>query len=269
MILKSLAVAINLLLLLALYLQWSPFEYAMRWSARQQARMGKNDSESPFRMYHLSDDNSGDVANNITLTIKSGQHFWFPQIAIWAQDTSGQFIKTLFVTDASGKNEFYSGRTKENFKNLDRTTRDSEQSVYVNALPHWKGKQTRSTWDPHIDGVSAATPHSSFTVRQQIPRRGPVDVYLEVNVAFDENRFYSEYDFPDDTLYHSGTGLLGQPSMIYSARINPDVSGPALFRLLGRGHHSGQTDSLYTDLSTITTARHILNWAIVEWNNPI
>ena len=32
---------------------------------------------------------------------------------------------------------------------------------------------------------------------------------IEINVAFDDNEYYSDFDFPDDEIFHSGTGQLG------------------------------------------------------------
>ncbi len=37
---------------------------------------------------------------------------------------------------------------------------------------------------------------------------------------FNDNEFYSEFDFPDEEVYHNGTGQLGQPSMIFETAID-------------------------------------------------
>jgi hypothetical protein len=79
-----------------------------------------------------------------------------------------------------------------------------------------------------------------------------------VNVAFDENEYYSEYDFPEDSLYHGGTGLLGQPSLIYSATIRrSDKERYYIMSLIGHGHHSGMTGKLFNEFQSISTAKYI------------
>ena len=89
-------------------------------------------------------------------------------------------------------------------------------------------------------------------------------VMVEVNVAFDENEYYSEYDFLEDSLYHGGTGLLGQPSLIYGTTINhKDTERYHVLSLLGHGHHSGATGELIADIRTITTAKGIVERIVV------
>jgi hypothetical protein len=93
---------------------------------------------------------------------------------------------------------------------------------------------------------------------------------VEVNVAFDENEFYSEYDFLEDSIYHGGTGLLGQPSLIYGTTVRKsDGQQYYLLSLLGHGHHSGATGELIADMKTITTARYVVERIVVgvkeEW----
>ena len=81
---------------------------------------------------------------------------------------------------------------------------------------------------------------------------------------FDENEYYSEYDFLEDSLYHGGTGLLGQPSLIYGTTINAkDAQRYYLLQLLGHGHHSGATGNLTLDVKTISTARYIVERIVV------
>ena len=87
---------------------------------------------------------------------------------------------------------------------------------------------------------------------------------VELNVAFDDNEFYSEFDFPDDEVYHSGTGQLGQPSIVFDALIDlEDGKNYYLMELIGHGHHSGQTGELFSDLSTLTTAKQIVERIVI------
>ncbi len=82
---------------------------------------------------------------------------------------------------------------------------------------------------------------------------------VEINQSFDWNSYYSENKFSDDEIY-SGSGKVGQPSLIYAAEISKsEITSPVhkVMNLIGHGHHSGKDGKLYTDLSRITTAKNI------------
>ena len=83
-------------------------------------------------------------------------------------------------------------------------------------------------------------------------------------MAFDDNEYYSEFDFPDDDVFHSGTGQLGQPSIVFEASVDMnDNKDYYLMELIGHGHHSGQTGELDSDLSTLTTALEIVERIVI------
>lgn len=223
----------------------------------------RSDSEEPF----------------ITVDFLRGEHFWHPQIALWLEDTSGNHIKTLFVTNSTAKGRFYGGRSVDNYRDFDIGKQTENQDIRrVNALPHWayrRGVRAKDGLmiphpdDPLPDAISGATPTGNFyfnaTGPDGIDSLSAIIVKLEINVAFDQNEYYSEYDYLEDTAYHSGTGLLGQPSLIYSARISP--AGPQkyyLMDLIGHGHHSGGDGHVYTDLSGVTTALRIAERILVK-----
>jgi len=87
---------------------------------------------------------------------------------------------------------------------------------------------------------------------------------LEINVAFDDNEYYSEYDYPDDETFHNGTGQLGQPSIVFNSEIAlQNGDSYYLMDLIGHGHHSGQTGEIFGDLSSLTTAKQIVERIVV------
>ncbi len=259
------------------YTLLSPISALMDWSARWKAN---NTNKNTFGEYELYDTktNSNDGID-LLIDIKSGKHFWHPQIVVWLEDTTGNFIETLFITKSSAKGLFLGGRTSENFKSfdLDKDENQINQSGIrlVDALPYWSHSRgiesfpgfnapTREQSVP--DAITGATPKGNFYISTKAnTNQNAFDVYLEVNVAFDDNEFYSEYDYPDDSLYHGGTGLLGQPSLIYKARL---VQGHGnqyeLMELQGHSHHSGQNGELYIDLSVISTAKEIIDRIVVN-----
>jgi hypothetical protein len=167
---------------------------------------------------------------------------------------------------------FYSGRSASNFKEADGAkVEETTPTRRVDALPYWSHKRNHRYDDgfyspppgePLPDGITGATPKENFyfkALQSGIDDMVSFRVMVEVNVAFDENEFYSEYDFLEDSLYHGGTGLLGQPSLIYGATINrDDEQRYYVLSLLGHGHHSGTSGELISDLTTVTTAQYVV-----------
>lgn len=266
-------------LLVLVVLDVKPFRVMMDWHTK--LKVANNVQTDTFEYIQYKMEGNGNA--QITIDLQKGEHYWNPQIAIWFEDTLGNYMATSFVTNATAKGTFFSGRSADNFKDLDNTPSQNKNSAIrrVNALPVWAFKKNDKAIDgfvaPHPqsplpDAISGATPTSSFIVSTApdsiFIKQNTFKVRLEINVAFDENEYYSEYDFLDDNEYHSGTGLLGQPSLIYEATVNnTGESSYYLMELIGRGHHSGKTGLIYKDLSGITTAKKIVERIVVGVKN--
>jgi hypothetical protein len=253
-----------------------PIKSLMDWRASKNALGEKEVSLSDYEVY----DHSEGAEPEITVDFLKGKHFWNPQVAIWLEDSSGNFIETLLVTTSTAKGLFYAGRSASDFKeNDDVKKKEDSPTRRVDALPYWSHKRghrypdglySPPPDDPIPDGITGATPKENFYFKSAsttIQNLASFKILVEVNVAFDENEYYSEYDFPEDSLYHSGTGLLGQPSMIYSATIQQNDSARYyILKLQGHGHHSGSTGGLISETKTITTAKYIVERIVVGIN---
>ncbi len=266
-------------LVLAAAFEVSPIREMMDWKARKNTTSEQEVDVANYQFYSLS---SG-LAPEITLDFLKGPHFWNPQLAVWIEDTTGQYLETLMVTTSTAQGLFYSGRTSENFREADLVKTSSGSSTRrVDALPYWSHKRGIRYKDgyyspppdqPLPDGITGATPVGNFyltTSGGNLSNLPAFNVFVEVNVAFDENEYFSEYEFLEDSLYHGGTGLLGQPSIIYSATFSK--SDPVRYQVLvpiGHGHHSGGSGELFSDLSRLTTARYVAERIVVgvseEW----
>jgi len=210
---------------------------------------------------------------NLSVELRAGQQFWFPQVAIWITDTAGHYMKTLFVTHSTAKGEFYGGRTKQNFKEFDQSMGNEMEIHRVDALPYWSYQHGVQAEDglfaptrnhPLPDGISGATADGSMLLHSKVDTDQPFKLHVELNVAFDDNRFYSAYDFPEDTLYHSGTGLMGQPSVVYTTTIYPHHQTKH-YLLQYQGHtHPTQYGPLTSDTEKLTTALEILDLGLVS-----
>ncbi|ELR70217.1 hypothetical protein C900_03902 [Fulvivirga imtechensis AK7] len=265
------------LVLLMAYRDLEPFRSLMDWRSSVKARTSRQVEGHNYQLYDFSE---GEAAF-ITIDFVKGEHFWNPQMAFWIEDTLGNYITTLMVTNSTARGLFYSGRSPDNFREYDGVKQVEQRDIRrVNALPHWSHqrgvKAIDGSYAPHrgaplVDGITGATPTGSFLFKsagyEALNQLSVFVVKMEINVAFDQNEFFSEYDYLEDSEYHGGTGLLGQPSLIYSARVyRDDRSRYYLMELLGHGHHSGKNGTLYHDLTKITTAAKIAERVVVGVN---
>ena len=260
-----------LMLVIGTLTSFQPIQEANAWYKSYKTTLPREEQDE-FTLYQFGDEDK----TNLEIEIMAGHHFWFPQVAIWMEDSLGNYLETVMVTYSTAKGVFYGDRTKDNFKELDKSDDVSSEKaiIRVDALPYWSHK--RNVKDKHgyyapseefplPDAISGATPQGNFKLKASTDTLLAFNVLLEVNVAFDDNEYYSEFDFADDSLYHSGAGLLGQPSLIYQAQVRRgDNKKYYLMDLKGKGHHSGQTGLLYKNLSSITTAMDILERVIVR-----
>ena len=258
------------------YYEPAPLKRLMDWRAKQNTQSLNDVSLAEYQTY----DYTRGKDPELTIDFVKGKHFWNPQLAIWLEDSYGNYIQTLLVTTSTAKGLFYTGRTASNFKESDEVKTEEHTPIRrVDALPYWSHKRNHKYSDgfyspppdePLPDAISGATPKGNFylkAVESEIERLESFRIMVEVNVAFDENEYYSEYDFLEDSLYHGGTGLLGQPSLIYGTTVNKhDHRRYYVLSLLGHGHHSGLTGELFNELKTITTAKYIVERIVVGVN---
>jgi hypothetical protein len=249
------------------YYEPGPIRRMMDWRA---SRNTQGTNEVSVNDYQFYDHTKGEEAD-ITVDFLKGKHFWNPQIAIWIEDSTGNYIETLLVTTSTAKGLFYSGRSASNFKEAEKEKVEvNTPTRRVDALPYWSHKRNHKYGDgfyspppgePLPDGITGATPKENFyftTDEVGIDDLKSFRIMVEVNVAFDENEYYSEYDFLEDSLYHGGTGLLGQPSLVYGTTVSRlDPGRYYVLTLLGHGHYSGATGELISNMKTVTTAKYV------------
>ncbi|WP_106790782.1 hypothetical protein [Aquimarina sp. Aq78] len=249
--------------------QVTPFTELMDFGATQKAISKKELNLTSYQIVEMN------MANDIQLTIDllRSEHYWHPQMAVWLEDENSNYIETLFVSKATAKGLFFGGRSKDNFKNFDENKDASGDYRRVNALPVWSYKRDVQYPDglyvppsnnPLPDAITGATILDNFKLLSSVKNLSKFKLKIEINVAFDDNEYYSEYDFPEDGTFHNGTGQLGQPSIIFETFIDMnDDKKYYLMELIGHGHHSGQDGNVNSDLSTLTTAKRIVERIVV------
>lgn len=258
-------------LLASATLELAPFRSFMDQGARLKASSKNTVDNRSLEIIEMSTEQ--DI--QLTVDLLAGEHYWHPQMAVWIEDGEGRYVETLFVSTATAKGIFYGGRSKDNFKEFDaKESSESDDYRRVDALPIWSHKRNVRYEDgmyaptqdkPLPDGMTGATAIGSFVMNSSTASLDQFSVKLEINVAFDDNEYYSEFDFADDDVFHAGTGQLGQPSIVFSADVDMhDGQEYYLMYLIGHGHHSGQNGEIIEDLSTLTTALEIVERIMIK-----
>ncbi|MBT5927545.1 MAG: hypothetical protein HOH33_13100 [Verrucomicrobia bacterium] len=174
----------------------------------------------------------GDVA--VSLTLQLGQFLTQkPSVAVWAETSTGSMIETLYLDDSLAYTEMpdWGGRA---------TSRHQ-------ILPIWRHRYTLvSGVNPQgeVDAVTGATDSHRFTLDEYLVLGKDKSFVLcvEINLPADPNKTYSDEH-------------LGQPSLLYTAYIEPDQKQRyTLLQLTGHGGGAEKGGAIHYDLDTITTA---------------
>ena len=79
-------------------------------------------------------------------------------------------------------------------------------------------------------------------------------ILFEVNQPWDSNDFWTNDKYPEDLDYKTSL----QPALVYAVTIDPDSEEKEYYlNPIGHSQFSGNDGKLYTDLTTVTTAREI------------
>ncbi len=249
---------------IGLYFDTPILNYVYVWGNEfRNEQLGKSKTTFDYQIIDL-DKTIGN--HKISVEFKKGKYFRYPLFAIWVEDSIGNYIETLYISRVISSSTFdYGKKTKGNWEAA--IVRRPE------ALPYWSHKRGIKALDDlflplnatDLDAVSGATPTGNFVVNSKLyfKNNSNYKVVLEVNQSYDWNRFYSKDKYPKDKIY-SGSGQVGQPSLIYTTEIK-GIEKYKFMKLIGHGHHSGKDGKLYTDTSNITTAKQIADRIIVSF----
>jgi hypothetical protein len=81
-------------------------------------------------------------------------------------------------------------------------------------------------------------------------------ILFEVNQPWDSNDFWTNDKYPDNFDYKTSL----QPALVYAVTVSASSAGKTMYlNPIGHSHPWGETGELFTDLTTITTAREIFS----------
>ena len=185
-----------------------------------------------------------------------------PQVAVWLEDEEGNYIRTLYVTErASHKSWIFSpkeGRPESlpvwYGASKDGSTSDKESAspATASAPANPSAPLSRS-----LDAVTGATPKSALTLTAQIEDRACI-IKAEFNNSFDYNDFYTK----------KNSGVNGQPSVVYTAKIPADLAAGQEITLdfAGTGSLTGEDSAISKNTQNLTTAKEIVKSVTVRAN---
>ena len=213
----------------------------------------------------LKDNTYGLGKNDLIINLKPGEYFNHPTYAIWIEDMYGNYVRTLFITESYATGIFaYQMDGEFSWK------KGSGQSYQPAALPYWTHKKPSlnrkdiipTPDNPFIDAFTGATPKAEFNFFTSFVEDTPFRILLEVNQSWDWNEYWHNNKIPESPAYKRSA----QPSLLYSVTID-QKEGVFSLNPIGHGDPTGDTGRLFTDLSTLTTAREIFVSATITFEN--
>ncbi len=169
----------------------------------------------------------------------------YPQMAVWVE-ADNRIPETVFVTRGAGKDKWLFADERPG------------------ALPVWSGIRPERV-GPEIDAVTGATPGGDVhTIRWAVPEACAgknLSVFIEANVSFDYNDFYSK-----DETSPGFSDVNGQPSVVWRAEFaagtTPRQVSP---EIIGHGHVLGKNSEIDPDMSGITTAAGLFDYIGISY----
>lgn len=265
------------LLVLGVFYKFPLFEQIYIISESYAANTVNDDKSESINFVKVEKNKNGS-GDEIKFTFKKGSHFKYPQYAIWIEDTKGNYLQTIFVTEKLANDNFttlasYDSLGKLHFKGSSATKHLRSRPESLPVWLHQYKKHTGMDSDYPTanytvpDAFSGATIKSDFILKSKTTNKLPNEfiVFMELNQSFDWNEFYGRNSFPNDSIY-SRNGFTAQPSVIYSSSIIKESSNKQRLFLnpIGHGHRSGAHGNIIKDMSNITTALNLVDWIIIE-----
>lgn len=204
--------------------------------------------------------NKGEEGKTIEIEFMKGKYHNHPTFSIWVEDLDGKYIETLYVTKYLGTGIF--GHASLGDRQWDTKPGPAKRP---STLPYWlhkrnvkaDGKSYLPTPDkPVPDAITAATPVGDFVLKSVIKSKLPDKfvLLLEINQTWDWNDYWNNTKYEGEYDYYYSC----QPAIVYAVTIDQNKKNTEYFlNPIGHSHYSGLNGELFTDLSTLTTAKEI------------
>jgi hypothetical protein len=226
--------------------------------AQSQNSGQKKDKKHELSGIEIIKTNPDGLGTEIIINFLKGEMHNHPTLAIWVEDSSGNFIQTLYVSKSIGTSVFQHGTNYTGQWTQGMVRRPA-------ALPYWSHKRGIMADDglylptpdnPVPDAYTGATPLGSFELNTRLDKPGQdiINILLEINQPWDWNEYWTNDKYPEDYEYNTSS----QPAVVYQATIDlTDNPGTVPMKVIGHSHYSGMNGELFEDISTISSALEI------------
>ncbi|MDX9883088.1 MAG: hypothetical protein RBS73_13580 [Prolixibacteraceae bacterium] len=201
------------------------------------------------------------------IEFQKGKAHNHPSFVFWIEDLEGNFLQTLIVTQYVATGTYRHGYLAPG--KWKDTVGPAERPA---TLPYWlhkrnvknrQGTLLPTAEEPVPDAYTAATPKADFILKtkadNQLPKK--FRLLMEINQPWDPNAFWNNAKYPENWDYCSSL----QPALVYVVTID-DENTEEEYSLnpVGHSHWTGENGKLYTDITSITTAKEIVKQIIVR-----
>ncbi len=210
--------------------------------------------------------NMNGKGNLLEISFRRGSEHNHPLMALWLEDTKGNYLQTLYVAKSIAKAEFEYADNSGGKWMPGPIRRPA-------ALPVWAHSRgvieedslyvpTQETAIP--DAYTGPTPPAHFILLARTDEILPEQFYLyfEINQTWDWNEYWTNNKFPEDEDYKSSA----QPALVYRVLVDQkkDYDQNLILELIGHSHYNGKDGKINDDLSSITTAKDITESVTVK-----
>jgi hypothetical protein len=211
--------------------------------------------------------NINESGTDIEIRFFKGIEHNHPTFAFWLEDLEGNYLQSLYVTEYLGTGVF--GHASLGDGKWDNKPGISKRPA---SLPYWLHKRNISAdgvtlvptpEQPVADAITSATPKNDFVLNSRSSNKleGRVRLLMEINQPWDWNEYWNNTIHTDNNDYKSSC----QPALVYAVTINMDESDKEYFlNPIGHSSFDGSDGELYTDLTSITTAKNIVHKVAVR-----
>ncbi len=172
----------------------------------------------------------------------TGENKPFPAVVIWAESKNGTIIETLYLN--------------EELAFSDKPVWNGKVTPRHHIFPIWRHRHTSIVGvgpDGEIDAASGATSEHRFSLDAHLSSGAePFTIFIEINASGDTDGNWTDEH-------------LGQPSILYSAFIDPEEKKKYyLMDLTGQGAEATKDGAINYDIETIGSAKDILDLVLIE-----
>ncbi len=224
----------------------------------------KKSQDSPEKIDIINTNLNG-KGPEISLELFKGDSFYYPMLAVWIENESGNYIQSLYVPTSVSTGVYKFGK-----QDMGKWVPAKKRTPQT--LPYWAHKRgivaSDGLYMPEnvnelADSYSGASPLNGFFLNTRADMELPpvYRILVEINQNWDWNEYWTNDKYPDDENYKMSC----QPALIYAVIIDKKSEEKSYkMKAIGHSHYSGKTGELFPDLNTITTALNIADSIIVR-----